>query len=168
MAKTITEMINASVKVPTKLVDGCMLYQHSMDEDVMGITVFNKEVDGKIFLFKDAEFTKPVMDYELLSIFFGNTRMFVVDSDGGIELSSANFEETTLNTYEYKHGRYVKDFYEVDGFYSGQTYVELLKQAEVEAEEGGEESGSAVVGTAIVGQDVVAPSEEPQETIWLL
>jgi len=157
--KTVSQMITESTSVPTKLVDGCMIYQHSIDVDVIGITVFPKEEDGKVFLFKDAEFTKPVTDYELLSLYFGNTRIFEVDNDGGLSLSSLDLTTSALTTKEYKHGQYVKHFFNIDEVFSGQTYADLTKQAEAEDEEGGEETNSALVGTAVVGQDTVGQDE---------
>ena len=156
--KTFEEMLSESTELDLSEKFKDIIYEFSNDVHAMGMVVYTYEEENAKFLFKDPDFTKPITDYELLAMYLDEvvaTRL--VDEDTSLE-RCRDLENEKVQYYEYKDGSFIKRFYKIGEYYSGETYNDL---------NGFVPGNMPLVGTAIVGVDKVAENEPvPMQTIW--
>ena len=156
--KTFEEMLSESTELDLSAKFKDIIYEFSNDVHAMGIVVYTYEEGSAKFLFKDPAFTQPVTDYELLAMYLDEvvaTRL--ADENTSLE-RCRDLEAEKVKYLEYKEGDFVKRFYKIGEYYSGETYNDL---------NGFVPGGMPLVGTAVVGVDKVAENEPvPMQTIW--
>ena len=158
--KTFEEMLSESTELDLSAKFKDIIYEFSNDVHAMGIVVYTYEEENAKFLFKDPAFTQPVTDYELLAMYLDEvvaTRL--VDSDMSLE-RCGYFETEKVNFLEYKEDNFLKKFYKIGNYFSGETYFDLNGFAPGDSE-------LALVDSAIVDTSVVGEEEAPaMQTIW--
>lgn len=156
--KTFDEMLSESTELDLSAKFKDIIYEFSNDVHAMGIVVYTYEEGSAKFLFKDPDFTKPITDYELLAMYLDEvvaTRL--IEGNTALE-RCRDLENEKVQYYEYKDENFIKRFYKIGEYYSGETYNDL---------NGFVPGGMPLVGTAIVGVDKVAENEPvPMQTIW--
>ena len=165
--KTFEEMLAASTQLDLSAKFKDYIYEFTNDVHAMGEVVYFHEEGSAKILFKDAEFKKPVTDYELLAMYLSEVvPVQLTDENKALQ----RFELLTsekLHFLEYKDSSVTKRFYQIGDYFSGEAYKDLMGFVPGDAPK----SSYAIVGTAIVGKDVVAPGEptppQPQESVLI-
>jgi len=159
--KSFSEMLNEATSLDMRDKFKGLIYEFTDDVHAMAQIVYFYEEDGNTFLFKDAEFKKPVTDNEFLAMYLDE----VVPVTLGNGTSMTRYESLkteTLQFLEYNDTSLTKRFYEVGNHFSGEAYQDLM--GFVPGDSKSDSGDSAVVGTAVVGTAVVAPSESSGDT----
>ena len=158
--KTFDEMLSESTELDLSAKFKDIIYEFSNDVHAMGMVVYTYEEGSSKFLFKDSSFKNPVTDYELLAMYLDEvvaTRL--ADENTSLE-RCRDLEAEKVKYLEYKEGDFVKRFYKIGNYFSGETYFDLNGFVPGD-------SKYALVGSAIVGKSVVGKEEKPaMQTIW--
>jgi len=159
--KTFEEMLAASTQLDLSAKFKDYIYEFSNDVHAMGEVIYVYEEGDSKILFKDAEFKKPVTDYELLAMYLSEVvPVQLTDENKALQ----RFELLTsekLHFLEYKDASVTKRFYQIGDYFSGEAYKDLM--GFVPGDSKSDSGDSAVVGTAVVGTAVVAPSESSDD-----
>lgn len=155
--KTFEEMLSESIELDLSAKFKDIIYEFISDVHAMGMVVYSYQEGNSKFLFKDSSFKKPVTDNELLAMYLDEVvATCLVDEDTALE-RCRDLENEKVQYYEYKDGSFIKRFYKIGEYYSGETYNDL---------NGFVPGNMPLVGTAVVGKDKIAGDPQQIVTLW--